>query len=221
MKIKHESKEAFGNTALGWAIALTIGFVLFFGDPITANFMAQNPFTFLPSFKLVFAGNHKPSLRNVDEAIKRRLHMVPFDVQVAPADRDPFLSEKLKEEAPGILKWAIKGCLEWQKQMLNPPSRVLASTEEYFEEEDTIGNYFEECCKLSPYGRVRTTTLYKQYQHWCKENGLWALPKPRFLNMLKLRDLYSEKKSGEQIIMGIEMNLSEAELARNGGLYDD
>jgi putative DNA primase/helicase len=73
------------------------------GDPISARFMRGDFFTFVPRFKLVILGNHKPALRNVDEAIRRRLHLVPFTVQITPEERDPNLAEKLKAEWPGIL----------------------------------------------------------------------------------------------------------------------
>src|SRR5262249_14374388 len=66
------------------------------GDPISARFMRQDFFTYTPQFKLVVAGNHKPSLRNVDEAIRRRIHLVPFVVTIRPGKRDPQLAEKLK-----------------------------------------------------------------------------------------------------------------------------
>src|SRR6187399_986420 len=79
------------------------------GDPITAHFMRQDDFEFIPQFKLIMAGNHKPGLRNVTEAIKRRLHIVPFTVTVPPEKRDVGLSDKLKAEAAGILQWCIEG----------------------------------------------------------------------------------------------------------------
>ena len=87
--------------------------VLTGGDPIAARFMRQDFFTFVPQFKLLVVGNHKPGLRNVDEAIRRRLHLVPFTVTIPPEERDEQLSEKLKEEWPGILGWAIEGAAEW------------------------------------------------------------------------------------------------------------
>jgi putative DNA primase/helicase len=98
------------------------------GDPLTARFMRQDFFTFTPSFKLFIAGNHKPGLRGVDEAIRRRFHLVPFTVTVPLAARDPELAEKLKAEWPGILAWAINGCLEWQRIGLAPPAASRSSS---------------------------------------------------------------------------------------------
>ena len=93
------------------------------GDPITARFMRQDFFTYSPQFTLLVAGNHKPSFRSVDEAIRRRVQLVPFLQNIPRAERDPQLFEKLKEEAPAILRKLIDGCLEWQRQGLNPPDK--------------------------------------------------------------------------------------------------
>jgi putative DNA primase/helicase len=108
------------------------------GDKISARFMRQDFFEFVPQFKLLIAGNHKPGLRTVDEAMKRRLHLVPFAVTIPQHERDPELIQKLKEEWPGILAWAIEGCLSWQREGLNPPPIVRLATEEYLEAEDAV-----------------------------------------------------------------------------------
>jgi putative DNA primase/helicase len=84
------------------------------GDRIAARFMRQDFFTYQPAFKLIIAGNHKPSLRSVDEAIRRRFHLVPFAVTIPEHERDLELTKKLKAEWPGILAWIIQGCVEWQ-----------------------------------------------------------------------------------------------------------
>ena len=83
------------------------------GDSITARQMRQDPFTFFPQFKLVMAGNHKPGLGGVDEAIRRRIHLIPFAIKIPEGERDPVLPEKLKAEWPGILAWMLDGCLKW------------------------------------------------------------------------------------------------------------
>jgi putative DNA primase/helicase len=93
------------------------------GDKITARFMRQDYFDYEPTFKLFVTGNHKPRLGSVDEAMRRRLLLVPFTVQIPPAERDPYLARKLKAEWPAILRWCIDGCLQWQRIGLAPPSR--------------------------------------------------------------------------------------------------
>jgi putative DNA primase/helicase len=108
------------------------------GDKISARFMRGDFFEFIPQFKLVIAGNHRPTLRTVDEAIRRRLNLVPFTVTIPPAERDPELTEKLKAEWPGILGWMIEGCLAWQQQGLSPPAAVREATSRYMDAEDSV-----------------------------------------------------------------------------------
>jgi putative DNA primase/helicase len=101
------------------------------GDKMTARFMRCDFFDFVPKFKLWIVGNHKPSLDNVDEAMRRRMLLVPFTVRIPPEERDPDLPEKVKAEWPAILRWAIDGCLKWQRIGLAPPKIVTEATDEY------------------------------------------------------------------------------------------
>jgi P4 family phage/plasmid primase-like protien len=175
------------------------------GDPITARFMRQDEFTFMPQFKLVFAGNHKPSLRNVDEAIMRRLYLIPFTVTVPPAARDPSLSRKLREEAGGILQWCIDGCLDWQNSMLAPPDRVLATTAEYFQQEDQMGMFIDECCEFDRNYSVPTSHLYGRYQRWAESAGEFVLPRKRWLQQMVHRNVDSFKRAGTMMMEGVRI----------------
>jgi P4 family phage/plasmid primase-like protien len=115
------------------------------GDKMTARFMRCDFFDFIPQFKLWIVGNHKPRLDNVDEAMRRRMLLVPFLVQIPVEERDPDLAEKLKAEWPAILRWMIDGCLEWQRTGLAPPKIVTEATEEYFADQDTTKQWLEDC----------------------------------------------------------------------------
>lgn len=128
-------------------------------------------FSFKPVFKLVIAGNHKPGLRNVDESIRRRFHLVPFGMTIPPEDRDPDLFEKLKMEWPGILKWGIEGCLKWQVEGLNPPQAVLDATAAYLEAENTISTWIEEKCELSDDYWVSSRALFASWKAWAELGG--------------------------------------------------
>ena len=116
------------------------------GDMMTARFMRQDFFDFKPTFKLFIIGNHKPSLSNVDAAIRRRLRLVPFNIQVPEAERDKHLPEKLKAEWPAIMRWVVDGCLEWQRIGLSPPSIVRDATDAYFSSEDIFGQWLDDAC---------------------------------------------------------------------------
>jgi len=118
------------------------------GDKISARFMRQDFFEFTPQFKLIIAGNHRPTLRNIDPAMMRRLNIVPFTRKPATPDRD--LEAKLQAEWPGILRWAIDGCLDWQANGLIRPDSVSAATAAYFEENDLFGAFLAERCDTDP-----------------------------------------------------------------------
>ncbi|MFA7281337.1 MAG: phage/plasmid primase, P4 family [Sterolibacterium sp.] len=141
------------------------------GDKVSARFMRQDFFDYLPQFKLVIAGNHKPSIRNVDEAMKRRLHLIPFTVKIPPERRDGKLTEKLLKERDGVLAWAIEGCMLWQQMGLKPPKVVVDATDEYFDEEDAIGEFIEEECQRHTQASVSVADTFQRWQEWANRRG--------------------------------------------------
>jgi P4 family phage/plasmid primase-like protien len=141
------------------------------GDPITANYMRQDPFTYLPNFKLAIAGNHKPGLKSVDAAIRARLNLTPFTVTIPPTERDPSLSEKLWEEAPGILAWMLEGCADWRHVRLAPPPVVTLATEEYFDSEDMTALWVKECCDTGRLCEGLSGALFKSWTAWAITAG--------------------------------------------------
>jgi putative DNA primase/helicase len=138
------------------------------GDRIAARFMRQDFFEFAPAFKLIIAGNHKPGLRSVDEAIRRRFNLIPFTVTIPPEERDDQLAEKLKLELPGILAWMLEGCLDWQEQGLTAPQIVTEATAEYLQDEDALSAWIDECGERDPRGRELATDLFSSFSQWAK-----------------------------------------------------
>ncbi len=141
------------------------------GDKVSARFMRQDFFEYTPQFKLVIAGNHKPAIRNVDEAMKRRLHLIPFTVTIPPERRDAGLTDKLLAERDGILAWAVEGCLAWQREGLQPPASVVSATAEYFDEEDAVGDFLDEEAQRHPQARVAVADVFQRWQDWAGRRG--------------------------------------------------
>ena len=141
------------------------------GDPIAARFMRQDFFEYSPQFKLFIAGNHKPALRSVDEAIRRRFHLIPFTVTIPPEDRDGTLTERLKAEWPGIMAWLVEGCIQWQREGLNPPEAVLVATAEYLKAEDAILAWLDEACVRNVQANEAIGTLYASWKVWAELSG--------------------------------------------------
>jgi putative DNA primase/helicase len=180
------------------------------GDMIQANFMRQDEFEFKPTFKLLFAGNHKPGLRSVDEAMRRRVHIVPFTVTIPPEQRDPLLDEKLKAEYPGILQWMIAGCVAWQQHGLLPPASVVAATDEYLEIEDALGGWLEENCDLGEAKSCATGDLYRNYVSYCEHIKEHPWSQKRLIQNLQARGITRERLMGLRILRGIDLKIGQA-----------
>lgn len=141
------------------------------GGRVAARFMRQDDFEFEPQFKLLIAGNHKPSLR-ADEAMKRRIHLVPFTVTIPEADRDKDLPEKLKQEWPQIFAWMLRGCMAWGEYGLAPGEKIKAASERYIESNDMLGAWLEERTEhIEKDELTEGKTLYADFARWCEEQG--------------------------------------------------
>ena len=176
------------------------------GDPITARFMRQDDFTYIPQFKLVIVGNHKPAFRNVDDAIKRRLHLIPFTASIPADKRDPKLAEKLKAEAPGILAWMIEGCVEWQRDGLRPPEVVKDSTDEYLGAEDSLQQWLDECCEVGLGGFTSSKALFVSWSEWAEQSGEFVGTMKRLMAKLENRGVrIGQKYQGIRGCNGIKL----------------
>ena len=143
------------------------------GEPMTARFMRRDFFTFQPVCKLAFQGNHLPTLRSADVAMRRRFLLIPFTRHVPKAQQDPELAEKLRDEWPGILRWMLDGLAQWQQKGLGSCEAVEAATDTYFDDNDTVGQWLQAECQLHP-GTTHSETaedLYGSWKAWCARGG--------------------------------------------------
>jgi P4 family phage/plasmid primase-like protien len=175
------------------------------GTRVTARFMRQDEITFLPQFKLIISGNHRPKLRNTDNSMRRRLHMVPFTAYFPEDKRDTKLMQKLQSELGGILQWAIDGCLAWQREGLNPPSAVLAATEDYFATQDTLGTWLEEKTREDKQAKTHSSDLYNGFKRWCEARGEYAPTQRDFSQKLEERGFAKQKSHGLVTFRGLRL----------------
>jgi putative DNA primase/helicase len=171
-------------------------------DSITANFMRQDHFTYVPQFKLLLIGNHMPKLGSVNEAARRRFNIVPF-VHKPPVP-DQALEVKLREEYPAILRWMIEGCLDWQANGLLRPEIVTATTSEYFEEQDLLGQWIQAKCECGPGKKASASALYESFKEFAQANGEDWGSMTSFGSMLSQHG-FEKKKSGGMIYVGIAL----------------
>jgi putative DNA primase/helicase len=144
------------------------------GDKISARFMHQDFFEFKPNFKLVLSGNHRPALPSVDDAIRRRMLLVPFEQHISDSEKDTHLKETLRGEWPQILHWMLEGCAEWRKRGLAPSAEILGASSAYLNDEDSIGQWISECCQLGEGHEESSSALFDSWKQWAegsKENA--------------------------------------------------
>jgi putative DNA primase/helicase len=185
------------------------------GDPVSARFMRQDFFDYVPQFKLVISGNHKPGLRSVNEAMRRRFHLIPFTITIPKEERDSDLAEKLKKEWGGILRWMIDGCLQWQRVGLSAPQAVTDATTRYLESEDAVGSWIADCCEKQKSAETLLSTLFTSYKAWAEANEEYVVSNKKFANALEDRGFQSRKTMKGKVVMGLRMITGEEKSYRD------
>lgn len=161
------------------------------GDTIAARYMRAEYFEFTPVGKIQLTTNHLPRLSD-DSATWRRIHLVPWPVQIPEGERDGFLQETLiREESAGILAWIIEGALAWAEEGLNPPQTVHDAREAYKQEEDVVGQFIADCLEEVPpangmIGRS-TAEIFAAFEGWCRHEKIMQMPRRAFTSRLKKR----------------------------------
>jgi putative DNA primase/helicase len=175
-------------------------------DTLTGRFLYGTPFDFKPTHKLMMFGNHKPDVAGTDLGIWRRMVLIPFPVQIDESQIDRELLKKLLAELPGILNWAIDGCLVWQKDGLQVPATVEQATAEYRVEEDELREFLEEKCVIGDSHQIKRSVLHRAYLEWARERGTKVPMRPKaFAKRLRTRQGITEKKSETMFWKGVTL----------------
>lgn len=180
------------------------------GDKIAARMLYREAFEFTPTFKIWLATNHRPKIVGSDEGIWRRIHLIPFTVQIPPHEQDKQLLEKLKAELPGILRWAVAGCMDWQRMGLRPPQVVRAETDRYRVQEDSISRFFEEECIFGSSVQATSTVLQHAYAEWCRRNGEPQRSWREVSDRLAKQGCVPKKTSAARLWVGVSVRMQVA-----------
>jgi P4 family phage/plasmid primase-like protien len=138
-------------------------------DPLTARFLYKDEFTFQPDAKFWLATNKMPLVRDNSEGFWRRIYRIPFTASFVGRE-DKTLKDRLRSEAPGILAWLVRGCLEWQRDGLQPPDAVKAATAEYRRESNQLTQWIEACCEIRRDASLQAKTAFESYIRWCQQH---------------------------------------------------
>ncbi len=172
------------------------------GDTVAARFLYGEHFEFAPQFKLLLVTNHRPRVDGDDDAIWRRLRLIPFSVSFqGREDRD--LEATLERELPGILAWAVSGCLEWQREGLGQAGAVQRATRDYRQEEDLLGQFLEEVC--TPGGEVSAREFRAAYERHCEANGERPLSNVALGKRLAQRGVDQRRAKGARFYVGLQL----------------
>lgn len=175
------------------------------GDPITTRFQYSSDFEFVPEFKIWMATNHKPIIRGTDTGIWRRIHLVPFGVQIPESKIDRNLPYKLRKELPSILKWAIDGYALYKSEGLRMPLVVRNAVNDYRREMDVISSFIASCCILGS-GSEQSSVLYAVYCKWASDNNEYKMSHTRFTaELLKKGGIEREARRDGKYIKGISI----------------
>ncbi|MGG0360364.1 phage/plasmid primase, P4 family [Bacillus tropicus] len=181
------------------------------GEPVLARFLRQEFFEFIPEFKVFFTTNHKPIIGGLDEGIWRRVKLIPFNLSLPAHKRDKRLPEKLSLEMPGILNWAIDGCMKWQQDGLKEPKVVAEATGKYKDDMDILAPFLDEICYVDERENesimIEAKELYNTYERWCFNSGERSLGNRSFYRMLETKGFGKTKGTGNKTFLtGITLN---------------
>ena len=173
------------------------------GDIVSARRMREDFWTFEPTHKLILGTNHKPAMKTTDHGTWRRQKLVPFTVQIPNDKQDKSLPAKLRAEASGLLRWAVEGCLAWQRAGdLGEPAAVREATQAWRDESDPLGAFLAAECEMGERFRAETAGLYAAYQRWALDNDGEQLGKQAFGRRLTERGLEVKRSTGGMRLWG-------------------
>jgi len=180
------------------------------GDPVNARLLYAEVFTFTPVATVVFSSNDMPRVTDASHAFWRRAKCIPFVNVIPEAEQDPDLVDKLLAEAPGILAWCVRGCMEWQKRPLSVdvPASVRDATRAYRTAEDRLAEFVEDHCTIEAGAFTATADLYREYLRWSESEGEKPQSKTGVVRALQTAfpGVDSDKQRGQRGLSGIRLN---------------
>jgi putative DNA primase/helicase len=176
-------------------------------EPITARKLHRDPFTFMPNHKTLLMTNHPPFVKGSDDGIWRRLDIIEFNNKIADDAKDPhFRENKLRSELPGILAWAVRGCILWRAVGgLKPSPAVQQTLKDYRGEMDFIQQWIDERTIDDPQASISRSAAYSDYKSWSEDEHTPTLGNRRFVAELKARGFDTAKSGGVRLFKGLRL----------------
>jgi len=173
-------------------------------DTLSARALFQEAREVKPTCKIFMATNQLPDISATEQAFWRRAIIIPC-YMVIDEDREK-LRRNLLNELPGILNWAIEGCIKWQKEGLKIPDAIQKFTQNIREEYDLITEFINEMCVIDRTQTVLSRDLYAAYCKWCSFEGIEPITQKSLIRTVKMRfrcESVREAGTGRKMLRGI------------------
>lgn len=177
------------------------------GDTITCRYLYGEYFEYEPQFKITLYTNHKPIIYGTDNAIWRRIHLIPFHARITEKEKDKNLKYKLREELSGVLNFALEGYQAWQKQGLSPPQEVVSAVKDYRQENDLLGIWMSDCCEIGKgkLYKVKASKLFNSYKRWSEKNNEFTMRNRDFKPRMEERGFRHKREASGIYYVGIQL----------------
>ena len=174
-------------------------------DTLEGRFLYAEKFSFKPTHKLVIFGNERPHLKQKDEGLESRMHLIEYPGVISREEMILDMDERLVAEYPAILASMMRGCLDFQENGMSKPAKVSDAVDNYAESEDTLGAFIDEMCVCDRAARVPAGNLYRSFKHWAERRGEFVLSQKRFSTSLETRGFGRDRAGGARLTTGIRL----------------
>jgi putative DNA primase/helicase len=175
------------------------------GDQITARRMREDFWSFRPSHTFAMMTNHRPQVSGTDRGIWRRLKLVPWDVEIPPAEQDPELYDELRGDADAILAWALAGYLDWAETGTGDPDEVTEATEAWRVESDALGRFIAQRCRVQPGRMIGSSKLFAVWMGWCEAENEPPGTLTAFASLMKRQGFGNHRTARGMVWDGLDL----------------
>ena len=160
-------------------------------DVITARFLFQGSFEFIPQFTLFINTNYLPKVLDETLFTSNRLNVIEFSRHFTLEEQNITLKDWLRtqENISGLFNWCIEGLKLFRSEGLKPPLSVSIATRQYAQQSDKIGNFIDECLEECQGGGCTAKEAYDVYKRWCSDCGYFAEGKQKFMELMRGKNL--------------------------------
>lgn len=173
-------------------------------ERVSARYLHQESFDFMPTHKLFIRGNHQPGAMDASDGFWRRMVLIGFIRQFAESERIPDLDSRIIDtELPGVLAWMVEGCVRWQREGLRVPPGMSAAVEAYRRDTDLMGEWLRLHCINSPHAETPVSALFHSYERFLRDGNMKAPSRNAFGRQLVSRGYRKRESNSQSLYSGL------------------